>query len=173
MKLEWEPFFLRPDAPDSGWALPEHLKGKMNSPSNPLQARAKALGITLKEREWIPSSRRAHEATEFARANGKLDAFHASVLRRYWSEGADISDFEVLREAAVEAGLDPDAMQAELEAGARTQDVKDRVRDAYESGISAVPSFVFASKYLVQGAQESKTFEQVLKKLDAPKKVTA
>ena len=117
MKLEWEPFFLRPEAPESGWELPPHIKAKMNSPANPLQARANALGITLKEREHVPNSRRAHEATEFAREQGKLDPFHASVLRRYWSEGADISKIEVLREAAVEAGLDADAMQAALDEG--------------------------------------------------------
>ena len=110
----------------------------------------------------------AHEATEFARERGKLETFHASVLRRYWSEGADISTFEVLRAAATEAGLDPDAMQAELESGARTRQVKDRVQEAYETGIHAVPSFVFGSKYLIQGAQEAKTFEQVLQQLHAP-----
>jgi predicted DsbA family dithiol-disulfide isomerase len=170
VKLEWEPFFLRPDAPESGWELPAHLKAKMNSPSNPLQARANALGISLKEREHVPNSRRAHEATEFAREQGKLDAFHASVLRRYWSEGADISKSEVLREAALEAGLDADAMLAALDEGKYTQTVKDRVQEAYESGIHAVPSFVFASKYLVQGAQEAKTFEQVLEQLKAPRK---
>ncbi len=172
MKLEWEPFFLRPDAPDAGWALPEHIKGKISSPDNPLQQRAKALGIQLKERAWIPSSRRAHEATEYARAQGKLPAFHASVLRRYWSEGADISDFHVLREAAVEAGLDPDALQAELESGARTKEVRERVEAAYEAGIHAVPSFVFDEKYLVQGAQDAKVFQQVLEKLKAPKRST-
>jgi predicted DsbA family dithiol-disulfide isomerase len=172
VKLEWEPFFLRPDAPEAGWDLPDHIKAKMNSPNNPLQARAKALGISLKEREHVPNSRRAHEATEFARENGKLDAFHASVLRRYWSEGADISKLEVLREAAVEAGLDADALQSALENGQYTQNVKDRVKEAYESGIHAVPSFVFAEKYLVQGAQEAKTFEQVLEQLKAPRKNT-
>lgn len=170
MHLEWEPFFLRPDAPAEGWDLPPHIKAKMNQPGNPLQARAAALGITLKERERVPNSRRAHEATEFARDNGKLDAFHASILRRYWSEGADISKMEVLCEAAVEAGLDADAMQSAVENGQYTQNVKDRVAEAYESGIHAVPSFVFAKKYLVQGAQSAETFQQVLEQLKAPKR---
>jgi predicted DsbA family dithiol-disulfide isomerase len=172
VKLEWEPFFLRPDAPEAGWALPDQIKAKMNRPDNPLQQRAAKLGITLKERDHVPSSRRAHEATEFAREHGNLDAFHESVLRRYWSEAADISSFEVLRAAAREAGLDPDALQAALEAGKYTQSVKDRVQEAYESGIHAVPSFVFASKFLVQGAQEAHTFGQVLEQLKAPRRPT-
>ncbi len=170
VKLDWEPFFLRPDAPEAGWELPPHIKAKMNRPDNPLQHRAESLGITLKEREHVPNSRRAHEATEFARAQGKLDPFHASVLRRYWSEGADISKLEVLREAALEAGLDADAMALALDSGQYTQTVKDRVQEAYDSGIHAVPSFVFASKYLVQGAQDAKTFEQVLEQLKAPRR---
>ncbi len=170
--MEWEPFFLRPDAPEEGWALPAHIKAKLATAHNPVQQRAKALGITIKERDWIPNSRRAHEATEYARTQGKLDPFHASVLRRYWSEGADISDFAVLREAAKEAGLDPDAMQAALESGQFTSEVKDRVAEAYDSGIHAVPSFVFDGRYLVQGAQEARVFEQVLEQLKAPKKGT-
>jgi predicted DsbA family dithiol-disulfide isomerase len=170
VKLEWEPFFLRPDAPDAGWALPEHIKAKLASAHNPVQQRARSLGIQMKERDWIPSSRRAHEATEFARAQGKLQPFHASLLRRYWSEGADISSFEVLRAAAQEAGLDPDALQADLEAGRWTQEVRQRVEAAYEAGIHAVPSFVFDQRFLVQGAQEAHVFKQVLEKLKAPKR---
>ena len=42
----------------------------MGRTDNPLTQRARSLGITLAERAWVPSSRRAHECTEFARAAG-------------------------------------------------------------------------------------------------------
>ena len=66
--LQWEPFFLRPDTPETGWELPEHIRAKISSPDNPIQQRAKALGIQIKERVRVPSTRRAHPATEYARA---------------------------------------------------------------------------------------------------------
>src|SRR5205085_2346951 len=65
--FDWQPFELRPGGPEEGRALPAAIQAKMKAAGNPLQARAKELGITLVERDWIPSSRRAHECTEFAR----------------------------------------------------------------------------------------------------------
>ena len=101
-------------------------------PGNPLQARAKALGITLVERDWIPSSRRAHECTEFARARGTLDAFHAGVLKAYWTDGRDIHAWDVLEELAGAAGLDAAAMRASVERGEWSGAVDERVNAAHD-----------------------------------------
>jgi predicted DsbA family dithiol-disulfide isomerase len=167
LKVDWRPFLLRPDAPDEGWALPAHIKARMNSPDNPLTQRAKALGVTLVEREHIPSSRRAHECTEFARAHGKLDAFHHGVLERYWSKGEDLSDWAVLRAAAVDAGLDADAMQAEVSAGKWKPVVQESLGEASELGVSAVPTFIVGNKFVIQGAQDAAVFRQAFGRLNS------
>lgn len=162
VELDWQPFLLRPDAPEEGWALPEQIKAKMKQPNNPLTARAQALGLQLKEREWIPSSRRAHECTEWARSQGRLGAFHAGVLRRYWSEGQDIHDWAVLEDAAKEAGLEGAAMRRDVEAGQYAAAVDQRIAQAHEYGFHAVPTFLIADKLVVQGAQEYPVFEQAM-----------
>lgn len=147
--------------------MPEYVRARMGAPDNPLRLRARALGIQLVEREWIPSSRRAHECTEHARAQGKLAPFHAAVLRAYWSEGKDIHDWDVLEAAAREAGLDAQTMRAEVEAGAWKQAVDDRVEAARDAGIHAVPTFVIGEQFLVQGAQTLDVFEKVMARLGA------
>lgn len=162
VKLEVEPYLLRPDAPETGWALPAHIRAKMGAPDNPLQVRAKSLGIVLKEREHIPSSRRAHECTEVARAAGALEKFHGAVLRLYWTDGKDLHEWETLEEAAREAGMDAAAMRATVERGEMKTLVSDKLLGAQELGIQAVPTFVIANKYLVQGAQTREVFERIL-----------
>lgn len=131
-------------------------------PDNPLQARAKQLGITMVERDRIPSSRRAHECTEYARAQGKLHAFHAAVLKAYWTEGKDLHDWAVLEELARGAGLDAVAMRDEVTARAWKTAVDERVQGAHDLGIHAVPTFLFADKFIVQGAQTLDVLEKVM-----------
>ncbi len=147
--------------------MPAYIKERLNAPDNPLRLRARSLGVQLVEREHVPSSRRAHECTEHARAHGKLEPFHAAVLRAYWSEGKDLHEWDVLEAAAREAGLDAQAMRGEVEAGAWKQAVDERVEAAHELGIHAVPTFVLGNKFLVQGAQTLEVFEQVMARLGA------
>jgi predicted DsbA family dithiol-disulfide isomerase len=121
--------------------LPEHIKRQMQSPNNPLRARAKALGLVMREdRARIPSSRRAHEATEYARSRGKQDAFHHSVLQRYWTNGEDLHEWSTLRGAAVEADLDPEELQAEVSAGTWKAAVEAFLREASQRRRSQYPT---------------------------------
>jgi predicted DsbA family dithiol-disulfide isomerase len=166
--MDWQPFELRPNAPETGWPIPEHIRARMGAPDNPLRQRAKQLGIELVERDWVPSSRRAHECTEFARARGKLEAFHAGVLRAYWSEGKDLHDWAVLADIAAAASLDAAAMQDEVTAGAWRDAVDERVSTAHELGIHAVPTFVVADRFVVQGAQTGDVFESVFRRAQSP-----
>lgn len=168
--LEWEPFELRPGAPEDGWPLPDHVRARAGDPDSPLEQRARQLGIELAERTWIPSSRRAHECTEHARAHGKLDAFHAAVLRAYWTDGKDLHAWDVLEAAAQAATLDPAAMRAEVTAGTWKQAVDDRVAAAHELGIHAVPTFVIADRLAIQGAQTLDVFERAMQRVGAVRK---
>jgi predicted DsbA family dithiol-disulfide isomerase len=165
LTLDWRPFLLRPDAPEDGWALPEHIRARVKSPDNPLRARASALGLTLAERERIPNSRRAHECTEYARAQGKLAAFHHAVLERYWARGEDLHEWSVLRAAALEAGLDPEAMEREVSAGQWREATQAGLDAAGELGVHAVPTFIVGDRFVIQGAQDASVFRQAFEKL--------
>ena len=117
------------------------------------------------DRDWIPSTRRAHECTEYAREQGKLAPFHAAVLKAYWTEGRDIHDWDVLGECASAASLPPVAMRGAVEAGTYQRMVDDRIATARELGFHAVPTFLIADRYPVQGAQTRDVFEAVFRQL--------
>ena len=165
LEVEWRPFFLRPETPPEGMPIPEYIREKMKDPNEPLKLRAAREGLKMVRGERIPSTRRAHEAAEFARAQGKLEAMNAAILKRYWNEGADLYQMEVLRGAAVEAGVDPDAMQAAIESGAYRAAVEASVQEAHDLGIHAVPTFIFDDQLAVQGAQELPVFRGAMERL--------
>jgi predicted DsbA family dithiol-disulfide isomerase len=165
VQVDWRPFFLRPETPPEGLPLPAYVREKMKDPNNPLKRRAAAAGLTMVEREVIPSTRRAHQAAEYAREQGKLEAFNAAILRRYWSEGQDLWQWDTLRGAAEEAGLNPDEVQRAVEEGRYKDAVEDAVRQAHEWGINAVPTFILGDKFGLQGAQEYPVFKQAMERL--------
>ncbi len=110
----------------------------------------------------IYNTRLAHEATEYARGHGRGQEFHAIVFRKVYAEGLDISQWDVLRSAAEEAGLDANEMQREVEAGKYTADVEQQVQQAYKMGVSGVPTYVINDRYAVVGAQPYEVFKRAL-----------
>jgi predicted DsbA family dithiol-disulfide isomerase len=150
--------------------LPDYVLAKQKDPNNPLKARAKELGLVMRDRELLPSTRRAHEAGEFARERGKLEPMHAALLRRYWTEGQDLYAMEVLRGAATEAGLDPDELQRAIEAGTYKKAVDDAVAEAREMGVRAVPLFVLRDELAIEGAQTLEVFRSAMEELGVQRK---
>lgn len=164
--MDWQPFFLRPETPPEGMSLPSHVLERMRDPNHPLKRRADAAGLKMAEgRTWMPSTRRAHEAAEFARDHGKLDALHAILMRRYFGEKQDLYAWDVLRGAAVEAGLDPDEMQRSIEEGRYGDRVQQGVAQARALGVQSVPTFLIADRLAIQGAEEYATFEEAMRRL--------
>lgn len=147
--------------------LPAYIVEKMKDPNEPLKLRAAREGLKMVRGDRIWNTQRAHEAVEFARAHGKLEAMHAALLKRHWEEGADLYQLDVLRAAAVEAGLDAEELVGALESGTYLAAVEQGVQEAQELGIQAVPTFVFEDRFAVQGAQELPVFRMAMERLGA------
>jgi predicted DsbA family dithiol-disulfide isomerase len=167
LAADWKPFFLRPETPPEGLPLPAYIKEKMKDPNDPLKLRAAREGLKMVRGDRIPSTRRAHEAAEFAREQGKLEPMHAALLKRYWEQGQDLYSLEVLRAAAADAGLNPGELQSALESGTYRKAVEQGVQEAHDLGIGAVPTFLFEDRFAVQGAQELPVFRAAMERLGA------
>ena len=113
------------------------------------------------DRRVLACARRV-AATEHARAHGRHEEFHRVVFREFYGEGRDISRWEILRAAAREVGLDPDAMQREVESGAYTALVEELMAEARTLGIDGVPTYILDGKYAIVGAQPYAAFERAL-----------
>jgi predicted DsbA family dithiol-disulfide isomerase len=98
---------------------------------------------------------------------------HGELFRAYWEKGQDVSAMPVLREAAARAGVDPDAMQAAIEADTYGDYLDARRQEAEELMITGIPAHVIADRYLVMGAQPYDVFERVMERLTVPKRPAA
>lgn len=166
MDVEWRPFYLRPDTPPEGMELPDYIKqARTNGSEERLRSMANVYGMEFKSTERIYNTRLAHEATEYARENGKGLEFHKIVFRLVYAEGKDISQWDVLRSAAQETGLDGEAMQKDVEGGKYTEFVSQQVQEAYQIGVSGVPTYVINNRYALVGAQPYEVFKNALEQI--------
>jgi predicted DsbA family dithiol-disulfide isomerase len=166
VEVEWRPFYLYFDTPPEGKELSEHIKrARANGSEERLRSMAASYGMEFRSTERIYNTRLAHEATEYAREQGKGNAFHKVVFRMVYAEGKDPSQWEVLRSAAQEVGLDGDVLQKEVEREAYKEDVEDQVRQAYQIGVKGVPTYVINDRYAIVGAQPYEVFKNALEQI--------
>jgi predicted DsbA family dithiol-disulfide isomerase len=84
------------------------------------------------------------------------------VFRKVYGEGQDISKWSVLKSAAEEVGLDSNDMQINVESGKFTDEVAGQVQQAYQIGVSGVPTYVINDRYAIVGAQPYDVFKNAL-----------
>ncbi len=168
---EWRPFYLYWDTPPEGRELSEHIKlARARGSEERLSQIAGTYGMPFASTKRIYNTRLAHEATEYAREHGKANEFHRVVFRKVYADGLDISRWDVLREAAQETGLDADEMQAEVGSGKYKAQVEADVQQAYEMGVSGVPTYVINERYAIVGAQPYDVFKNALAQIFKPDK---
>ena len=171
VEVTWLPFELHPEIPPEGMPVPEYIRaGAAGGIGERLRQMAQESGreIVLHQ-EWMVNSRRALEAAEYAREQGRHERFHEIVFRKFYGEGQDMSRWDVLRAAAEEAGLDPEEMQKGVESGRYREVVDAHIREAHSLGITGVPAYVLGEKYLIMGAQPYEVFRQAMGQLLAEK----
>ena len=150
--------------------LPDHIKSRMAETNVRLKQMANAVGLEMVFATRIPNTRIAHEATEYARQKGKGFEFHHAVFDKFYGRGEDVSKWDVLRDAALQVGLDAEEMQREVEAGKYTATVNALVKEASQIGVTGVPTYVLNDRYAIVGAQPYEAFLQALEQIKKKQK---
>lgn len=100
---------------------------------------ARAEGLALELPDFVPRTRKAHEAAMLATEHGKGEAMRKAIQEAYWAEGRDIGRIDVLVEIGAALGLDPDDVKIALDID-RFEDSLARDSDiARRLGIRFVP----------------------------------
>jgi len=164
--VEWRPFYLYFDTPPEGRELPEHVKrARANGSEERLRQIAESYGMEFISTKRIYNTRLAHEATEYALQHSQGNEFHKVVFRKVYAEGQDPSQWDVLRSAAEEVGLNAEEMQREVEEEKYLDTVVDKVRWAYQIGVTGVPTYVINNRYAIVGAQPYEVFKGALEQI--------
>ena len=87
------------------------------------------------------------------------------LLKAYFTDGLAIGDPDVLADCAAEVGFDRTDVVEFLASERGTAEVGAELDVARDSGITAVPTYVFNGQWAVPGAQDPETFVRVLGKM--------
>jgi predicted DsbA family dithiol-disulfide isomerase len=138
--------------------MPERIRGAWGR----LDAVAAEVGLAMKRPDRVINSRLALSTAEFARDHGKYDEVRVALTKAHWEGTAQLDHVEDLRRVVAESGLDPDALERELDAG-RYEALLDRHRaDAESVGINAIPAHIVGQRFLLVGAQPYDAFIEAL-----------
>jgi len=100
-------------------------------------------------------------------ATGLQDRVKERLLRAYFTEGHDVSDPDVLRTLAAEAGLPAQQVDDVLTSSAFARDVVADQAQAQAYGATGVPFTVVDGRYGVSGAQPVEVFAEALRRAAA------
>jgi predicted DsbA family dithiol-disulfide isomerase len=172
VNLTYKPFQLDPSTPQDAHPLLDWLAPKFGGPERARQLTshttqvAAADGIELHyDTALIANTFTAHRLAWFATREGIGPAVVEALHRAHFTEGRNIGAIDDLTAIAVEAGLDEAAVREFLNSDAGVAEVTAEIQEAYALGISSVPTFVFAGKYAVSGAQDPATLLATLREV--------
>jgi predicted DsbA family dithiol-disulfide isomerase len=123
---------------------------------------ARGLGLTVRPDRFVANTHDAHRLLHLASERGLQAQLAIKLFAAHFSEGKDVSDHDVLVEAAVEAGVGKDEARKVLETDAYEAQVEADQRKARDLGVHGVPYFVVDRRYAVSGAQPPEIFLEVL-----------
>ncbi len=175
VEVTWRPFFLNSWVPREGISRDEYLTAKFGSPeaykgiAGRVVAAAGEEGLSyhpeLVQRQ--PNTIDCHRLIHWADAQGKAAAMKQQLMELYFRDGGDLTDVNVLVQAAADVGLDAEDVRARLATDEDVARISGWAQEAADKGISGVPTYVFAQKYAVSGAQPAELLARAIRQVSA------
>jgi predicted DsbA family dithiol-disulfide isomerase len=161
VEVRWHPYFLNPWVPREGISREEYLVTKFGSVerykgiAQRVAAAAAAEGLTYNVDSIArqPNTLDAHRLILWAGNTDDPARMKQRLMELYFTEGADLSDPEVLVKAAIDCGMDGDAVRKLLASDTDVERVTQAAEQAKEAGIDGVPCFILGGAFAVSGAQ--------------------
>ncbi|MCH7706525.1 MAG: DsbA family protein [Chloroflexi bacterium] len=163
----WLAFKLHPEIPPEGAQLLPQIRARFGGMSERLKERAREAGRDIVTPDIIPNTRWALEASEYARQTENMKSSTGWSSAGTTERARTLGEWDVLRAAAEEVGLESEAMQRETDSGKYRGDMARQIADARALGITGVPTHVFDDKYAVVGEHPCEVFQQVMEQLAA------
>ena len=175
VEVRFHPYFLNPWVPREGMTRDEYLTTKFGSPeryhgiAGRVAAAAAAEGLTyaVDKMRRQPNTLDCHRLILWAQSIGKAAEMKQRLMELYFRDGGDLTDVNVLVQAAADVGLDADDVRKRLATDEDVARVSSQAQEASDKGISGVPTFVFAQKYAVSGAQPAEQLARAIRQVSA------
>lgn len=173
--IHWRPFQLNPDMPPEGADRQAYLDAKFGGSGRArhiyahVEAAATEAGLDLHldRIARTPNTLDAHRLIRWAGAEGVQTPLVGQLFRRYFREGQDISDPEVLVAAATATGMEEPLVRRLLASDADREETRAEDAAFREMGVTGVPTFILGNRYAITGAQPPDVWTRVIAELEA------
>lgn len=166
--IDWRGFELHPETPPGGRPIADRVpRERLPQLKRGLREFAASFGVTdLELPDHMPNTRRALAIAEYAREQGKLDAFRDAAMHAHWRAGKNLEDEQDLREIVLDAGLEPEAALYAIGAQQYLQQVDAMREEASSLGVTGIPTLIIG-QYGVVGCQPYAVIAQAAERAGA------
>ncbi|MEO1330506.1 MAG: DsbA family oxidoreductase [Pseudomonadota bacterium] len=169
----WRPFQLNPDMPPEGMDRTAYLERKFGGPDGAREvygaieraAEADGLVVNFDRIKRTPNTLDAHRVIGWAEEEDLQGRVVDALFEKYFVEGEDLSDRDLLAGVADTAGLDAERVRSALETDVDLDKVRQQDAAARQAGISGVPTFIVNARHVVPGAQDTPLWLRVIDEL--------
>ena len=172
IEVTYRPYFLNDWIPREGMARADYLTKKFGSPeayrgmAERVADNAAQEGLTyaIDKIARQPNTLDSHRLIHWAGKQGRGPEMKQRLMELYFTEGADLSDREVLVRAAADIGMNADETRTRLATDEAVAEITASALQAKEAGINGVPTFVVDARYAISGAQAPETLAELIRK---------
>lgn len=173
LDIFWRPYQLNPDMPAEGMDRMTYLETKFGGPEQAktiygrIESAAVAAGLNVDfgKIKRTPNTFDAHRLIRWARSTGHQQAVVDSLFVRYFEQGEDIGDRDLLLAVAGEVGMDQQLLLRLYDEDADRDLLTNEEALARQMGVSGVPTFILSEQFAFVGAQETTAWLEVLDRL--------
>ncbi|NUR25638.1 MAG: DsbA family oxidoreductase, partial [Catenulispora sp.] len=169
VNVRWRAFQLDPSATSEGQPLVEWLGKRYGGEDTARRMFGQVtsvgaeVGLDMKfDRAISANTLEAHRLIWWARSSGANQRDMVEALHKaHFTDGLDIGSTDVLVDVAASIGHDPAEVREFLDSPGGLGEVERELETGRELGITGVPTFIFAAKYAISGAQDASAVRQV------------
>jgi len=161
VEVRFRPYFLNPWVPREGISRDDYLTTKFGSVdrykgiATRVTAAAAAEGLTyaVDKVKRQPNTLDCHRLIHWAGKQGQAARMKQRLMDLYFTEGGDLTDRNVLVQAAADCGLDAAKVRERLVSDEDVALIEKDANAAKDAGIDGVPTFIIGGVAAISGAQ--------------------
>ena len=153
LAVEWFSWEIHPEVPKSGSPLQEVVQvADMEERRQRLNGLGEPVGVRPGEKVFVPNTRLALCALEFAQEQQKQHAWIDAVYQASFVDQKNIGDLDVLLDIAREINLDAAELRQALESEKYLPLLLEHDRQCMQQKIEWVPTVLHGGNIVIQGA---------------------
>ena len=170
----WRPFQLNPDMPSDGVDRQKYLTAKFGSENNATfiyqriedEGKKNKINFQFNKISKTPNSFFSHKLLAYAHNKKKQKDVLELLFYKFFIEGEDIGSLNVLIKVSKDADIYDENIEKYIISEKDNDSLLNEEKHAKNSGINSVPCFIFNKEIVVNGAQPTKNFIQIIDSLN-------